>query len=338
MSERAPGRTMTRVRSTYGLGYLVLVAALLSGQLLLTGNSEFYIANLIMIQAIAALGVNVTIGYAGLLSIAHAAIMAIGAYVAVLTAIHFGVPFPVALLLGVLACCFVSALVGLIGMRVAPTYFLLVTAAFAFLVYLVITNESGLTGGAQGIYDLPEAKLGSYALDTDTAWYPFLACSVVVGLFLADRLRASRAGHAMFALRQNATVARISGVPVERYRLLAMTFGGAFLGFAGGCSAYLTGFLGRESFPFSLTLQLIVIVVIGGIGSNVGTLVAAAGVVLAAQQFQEVGDQWVFWYGLLIVVMLIVAPRGLAGVATDLRRLVRRWSGRGQPVPRAEAR
>lgn len=310
------------------LRYLALAAALFLLLPVLTHQYELRLANFILIQAIAAIGVNIILGYAGLISVAHAATMAIGAYASVLVMTRLGLPFVPAFFVATLLGGVVSALVGVLGTRVRPNYFLLITVGIHQVTFLVLINEAWLTGGPTGIFGVPDAAIGPLRFGTDREFYGLAVVSFVLGLFLAERLRHSRDGRAMFALRLHESAAAISGVPVARYRVLAMLIAGMYLGAAGSLFAHLVGFLGTESFGLPLALQLTLIVVVGGIGSNVGAALSAAALMLVTEQFRDVGRLWVLFYGLLIMILMVVAPRGLAGFALFARESLRRWTDR----------
>jgi len=147
----------------------------------------------------------------------------------------------------------------------------------------------------------------------------------VLALYMAQRLRQSKAGRAMFALRLNEPAAQMSGIDVTRYRVFAMTFAGVYLGASGSLFAHLLRFLGPESFSLSLSLYLTLIVVVGGIGSNVGAAASVALVTALTQSLQSLGSWWVVIYGLVIMALLVVAPTGLAGVAASLARKAPRF-------------
>ncbi len=289
---------------------------------------QIRLANLVLIQGIAALATNVTIGYAGLISVALAATMGLGAYTSALLVMKAGVPFPIAFVAACVVSSVFSGLMGFLGTRVKTSYFMLVTLALAGAIALVIVNEAWLTGGPTGLLGIPEASIGSFVADTDQAYYVLVVPIFVVCLYLAQRLRVSKAGTAMVALRINESVARASGVDASRYRIVAMVYAGCYLGAAGSLYAHLVRFLGPESFTLDLSLLLILAVVIGGIGSNVGAVVSVALITVVTQTLQTAGTWWVLLYGLTIMIALLVAPRGLAGVPSMVREGIARLNSR----------
>jgi branched-chain amino acid transport system permease protein len=308
--------------------YLAVTVVLWAVLPLLGAQYQLRLANLIIVDVIAALGVNIILGYAGLVSIAHGATMAIGAYTSALLMIRFHWPFALAFAAACAISAALSGLVGILGTRIKTNYFMLVTIALAAVVRLVIVNETAITGGPSGLFDVPAAGGFGWSADTDAQFYLLGIPFSVLAFYLAQRLRSSRAGRAMIALRLNESAARMSGVDVNRYRIAAMALGGAYLGAAGSLFAHLVRFLGPESFGLSLALLLTLMVVVGGIGSNAGTVLSVAVLVVLTSQLQDVGNAWVLYYGVLIMVMLVVAPRGVASIATGLYSRARRLAGR----------
>jgi branched-chain amino acid transport system permease protein len=309
--------------------YVVLALLLVSIEPLLGSSYLIRIANWILILSIAALGANVVNGYAGLVSIAHAAFMAAGAYVCAIAVMKLGIPFVVAAVIACVACGLLSGLIGWLGNRVEPVYFLVVTLGIHVSVLLVIVNEDWITGGANGLSGIPAAAIGPLVLSTDWLWYPLIVTIFTVALYLAQSLRDSRAGRAMAAGRLNLPAANASGIDINRNRITAMVVGGVYFGVAGSVFAFVIRFLGPENFSMSLTLLLLLIVVVGGLGSNLGTCVSVLLVVGLTEVLRGAATTWVLLYGIFIMVMMVVAPRGLADLWYRAKDGVRRRLGPG---------
>lgn len=298
--------------------YLMLVGSLLVAKVALQRQYEQHLADQILILGIAALGVNIVLGFAGLVSVAHAAIMALGAYTSALAMSRLHLPFALAFLLACAEGGLISGLVGMLGNRVRPNYFLLITVGIHQATFVLIVNTDWLTGGPTGLFDVPAASLGPWMFDTDRSFYLFEVPTFVLALFFAQRLRSSKAGRAMTALRQDDRAAMLIGVNVNRYRAIAMAVGGIYLAASGSLFAHLIGFLGPESFSLNLALLLTLMVVAGGIGSNLGVLISVVGLEVVTENLHAAGTSWVLYYGLLIMVLLVIAPRGLAGLVAAI--------------------
>jgi branched-chain amino acid transport system permease protein len=303
---------------------LALWLALTGVRFLLLGDAyEMHIADLILIEAIAALGVNIILGYAGLVSIAHAAVMALGAYTSALLAARLGLPFPATLIAAGAVGAIVSALIGLLGNRVSPNYLLVITTAIQQVVYLAIVYTPALTGGSNGMF-VPFITVGPITVLTDSDYFFIAATLFVVGFFLAQRLRSSRMGRAVNAGRLNPGAAAMSGIDVNRDRVVAMSIGGAYLAVSGSLTAHLIHYIGPDGFGLSLALLLTLIVVVGGLGSNIGSVVSVVLLTIITEQFQGASaTTWVLYYGILIIGVMMVAPHGLANFAGGRLREVR---------------
>lgn len=278
--------------------------------------------DLVVVYAIAALGLNVIFGLAGLLSIAQAAIMAVGAYclVLVLNAQQIGV-LP-ALTCAAFLGAVVSGITGVIAMRIRSHYFILASVALAAGILLVITNESGLTGGSNGLGLAAFPTVFGLTL-SDPGDFLLLAVPLA-GLvwYLASSLRDSRFGIALHAVRSDEYLAMSSGIPVHRCRLWATVVGGAFGGLAGGLIALLNGYIGPQDFDLSTAVLLLLMVVFGGASSNGGTVVAAIILTALTQGLLSVTSLGELVYGVAIVMLLIFARNGLAGLGHSAYRRV----------------
>ena len=300
-----------------------------------TTRYHTFLVDLILIYMIAILGVNVIMGYAGLVAISHAAVMAIGAYTSALFMVELGFPFVAAFALAMVVGAVTGAALGYLGSRVGGYLFLLVTFGFHQAVFLVNVNfMSGLTGGALGLDKIPPASIFGQSFKTDADYFFVIMPVFVIALFLAQKLRESRLGRAMQAVRQSEPAAAASGVNVRLYKILAMSIGSVYLAAAGALFAHLLRFLGPESFNLDLGLRLWLIVVLGGLGSMVGVAVAAGGVFYLLEQLKPLGEWWILIFGMTIMGIVVIAPGGIAGLG---RLLVQRTQTRIRRLGQASA-
>lgn len=290
------------------------------------GVYHIQLSTQIAIFALAAVGLNIAFGFSGQLTVAQAAFMAIGAYVSGVLTLKQEWPFIASFLTAAVSCAAIGAALGLITFRVRTHYLLLVTLGFHIIVLLVIVNEREITGGAAGLFPIPEASLLGKSFGKPADFYYLTIAMTALGVYLAERIRASRVGLAMQGLRQNETAARALGVNVSYYKVVAMGLSGCYGGIAGALFAHSIGFLGPESFSLGLAVTLVVIVMVGGMGSVWGTLVAAVGLLLFQERVRSYSDISVMVYGALVMLVMAVAPRGLAGAFSDLAARARRWA------------
>ena len=307
-------KSMTRrVFPTVSLEAKMLVLLVLGAlfPLIFAGRYEQGLGSLILVYVVVAIGQNIVLGYSGQISIAQSALMAISAYCSALLVIKVDVPFPLAALGGLVAATTGGALLGLLTFRVRTHYVLLVSIGFHIVVLLLIINLTDITGGPVGLFPIPNMNFGSWTLKSPAEHFYVFGVVTVLLFYLAERIRLSRIGLAMFALKNNERGARASGVDPIYYRTLAMALAGFYAGVGGVMFAFLIKFLGPESFSLNSALLYILSVVLGGMGNNWGIVVTVVGLTILQESLKIIAEAWVLLYGLLIMVVIAVAPGGL---------------------------
>jgi ABC-type branched-subunit amino acid transport system permease subunit len=301
------------------------------------GRLGLIVADLCCVYVIVSLGLNITIGYLGQISVAQAALTAVGGYSGALLVMRVGWPWEVALPAAAAIATGCGALLGLLTNRVRTHYLILITLAFHTAVLLLIVNVRDVTGGPIGLYPIPPLTLGPYvATGPGELFYP----AVVLAVFFAyagERLRRSRVGLAMRAVKENERGAQATGIDPAYYRILGMSLSGLYAGVGGVLFASLILFLGPSSFDLSAALFYIVIIVLGGMGNTLGVIAAAVVLTVVSEELSAIAEYRVLIYGVLVMVVMAVAPGGLPeilvhGVQSRLSRMgsLRR---RGAPAP-----
>ena len=303
-------------------------------QLLNLGLSQ---VNLMLIAMLGALSLNYLTGCAGLISIGHAAFYAVGAMTAAITGSQWGWPFPLVLLAAGLAGMVAGLLAGLPSLRVRGLYFVLSTFAMHYIVSFAFLEYQFKAFDVVGV-PYKQATLGPLALSTPTRWYFFLLPLVVLVYWgLRNSLR-SREGRAMMAMRDHELATTSAGVDVRILRLKAFAFSSAIAAVAGALYAYYLTNLNSEAFGINFAIQFIAMIIIGGMGSLAGSLVGAAVWLLlpsiitgfASQAGDSTGLVRVLLiehkaqlvqviFGMLVILLLIFAPAGLAGIGRRIR-------------------
>lgn len=289
----------------------------------MAGTFGIYLGCVVACYAIATLGLQVMVGVAGQLSLGHAAFVAIGSYVTVLAQMRIGLSFLPAAVLGVLA----SALAGLLMaqlIRLSGVYFKIATFGFGVIVYQIISNWSALTGGQTGITRIPAIKFAGWSVATRTELFLVIVTVLVVAYALTLRMVQGRAGRALLAIGQNEPAAEAIGVNVAGYKTAVIVFGCALGGLGGAFVPQLTGFLSPDSFTWSESLLLLIMITVGGLGSLPGAVVGTAVLVVVPEYLRDFAEYKMLLFGMLLVVALIFMPRGLAGVGQYLIRLSQR--------------
>lgn len=286
-----------------------------------------YILTLWLVTAVAALGVNLIVGYAGQETLAQAAFLGIGAFTTALMT-KAGLPFALAFLASGVLAFIVGLLIGFPALRVQKHYLAFVTLAFSVFVWLVIRNEEWLTGGVSGIQDIPRPSLFGWSLRPAQNFYWFVLAVTALLTFAMWWLVRSPWGRAFTALRENPIRAESIGVDVRGYTLLAFAIGSAYGGFAGALYAPLVEFIDPAPFALGPSLLFLLMVVVGGAGSFLGPFIGAAVAVLLPEWLRFAQSYYLLIYALLVIVMMAFCPTGIVGLA---KRLVA--ARRRQPAP-----
>lgn len=286
----------------------------------LTAGDSFttHLAILVCINAIIVSGLTI-LARAGQVSLCHGAIVGIGAYVAVFAGMGAGLPFPVAVIIAMLAGGACAFLLGAIMLRLSGVYFVLVTFAFGELVRLGLLEGDTVTGGANGIAGIPPASLFGYSLDDKAAFYALAALATAAVMALLAVLLRSPAGHAIDAVGENPALAESSGVSVRGTQLFAFTASGVLAGLGGALTAYYLGYISPESFGIHLSTAVIIMMVVGGRKALLGPLIGALVMTPLPELFRGAVQTQAIFYGVALILMLRFLPQGLASLPQRLR-------------------
>jgi branched-chain amino acid transport system permease protein len=281
-------------------------------------NYGIYLLTLWCIYVIAGMGLNLTVGYAGQMSIGHAAFLGIGAYTAAIL-MKMGFSFWFVLPLAALNCFLVGLVIGFPALRVQHHYLAFATLGFNILVYLFVRNEEWLTGGTFGISGLQRPGFFGLSLDRAAAYFYFTYASTVLLALVLWWLIRSPWGRAFAALRDNPIRAESLGVNIMAYTLLAFAIGAAFAGVAGAYFAALVQFIEPGPFHLTTSLMMLLMVIVGGSGRFFGPMLGAAIVILLPEWLRFMKDWYLVMFGLAVVVLMIWLPGGLLSIPERLR-------------------
>ncbi|MBY0612046.1 MAG: branched-chain amino acid ABC transporter permease [Beijerinckiaceae bacterium] len=276
------------------------------------GNYLLLIGSRFMILAIAALSLDLLIGYGGLVSFGHAAFIGIGAYATGILAVHGFTEFYIAIPVAMLAGALFALVTGAVAIRTRGVYFIMITLAFAQMAFYVMGSLSAY-GGDDGL-TLPSRSLvfGSAALKSETVFfYAVLATLIIVTLALR-RLVASRFGRVLQGLRQNRQRMEAMGYSAQGFQLTAYVIAGAIGALAGFLLANSTEFVSPAFMTWQRSGDLIIMVIIGGGGTLYGALVGALAFLSLEEGLSHVTDHWKLIFGPLLVLFVIAAPGGIA--------------------------
>lgn len=236
----------------------------------------------------------------GLLTVANAAFMGIGAYTAGLLTTHSGMPFLIALLLAALVPALVALAIGRPTLRLSGVYLAMATLAFGEVVRIFILNAEGLTGGALGLNGIPQL----------THWFD-VALAVALALYVLLRLARSRIGRTMAAICQDETATELMGLDVSAYKLFAFVLGGALAGLAGGLNAHFTFFISPNEYGFERAVEILAMGVLGGTGSPWGAVIGGVLITLLPELLRGLGHYRPLINGVILIMIILYSPRGL---------------------------
>lgn len=281
-------------------------------------NYGIYLLTLWCVYVMAGMGLNLTVGYAGQMSIGHAAFLGIGAYTAAIL-MKLGFSFWLAMPLAAVNCFLVGLVLGFPALRVQHHYLAFATLGFNVLVYLFIRNEEWLTGGTFGISGIQRPRLGTLSLDGALPFFYFTFASTVLLALMLWWIIRSPWGRAFAALRDNPIRAESLGVNIMAYTLLAFAIGAAFAGIAGAYFAALVQFIEPGPFHLVTSLMMLLMVIVGGSGRFFGPMLGAAIVILLPEWLRVLKDWYLVIFGLAVVAMMIWLPGGLLSIPQRLR-------------------
>ncbi len=335
---------MTAARAKYRPLWIAALALVLLPLVMRLFGLTVNTACVVVIFAIAAIGLNLLVGYTGLISFGHSAWFGIGGYAAALAQKHwFAHQIAVPLIFGVLFVAALSLASGILILRRRGVYFSLLTLALAALTYTIVFRWSSLTGGEDGLGGLTRGGFGPLDLDDALIYYALVALIALAVLYALMRVVRSPFGHVLVAIRENQLRATFLGYPVRRYRLAAFVLSAVVTGLAGALLAFQNYLVSADSVSVTLSGELLAMVVIGGMHRMLGPAIGALFFILFRELFSIWTANWLFWFGLLFVGFVLYSPEGLVGILDKVKRrgaaageadaLSRRQSAEELPLP-----
>lgn len=302
---------------------LAVAAALLIALPFATTGYVVYLANLLLTFAVLCLGLHIVIGETGQFSLAHAAFYGIGIYVSGLAGNALGWPFPLSMLLAGVVAAAVGAVIGMIALRMRDIYLALATFAFGEAMQWVFLNWTPVTGGPNGLRIAPTTVFG-FEILSDKQAYPVTLVTTVIMLVLTVVLARSRLGRSLRAVRESEVAAMAMGVPVRSAKLIAFALSAFFAGIAGGMFAVYSTYIHPDSLGFQTTILVLTMVVVGGLGSIGGAVGGAVVFGLLSEVLRQAPSYQEIIYGLILIVFMMYAPKGLFAFLRDAGRRLRR--------------
>jgi branched-chain amino acid transport system permease protein len=306
---------------------------------------EYYLSilNLVSIAVIGALGLNILVGYTGQISIGHGAFMSVGAYTAANFAVRLDWPWPVNLVLGGLMAALIGTIVGMPSLRIKGLYLAIATLAGQLIIEWTINHVTFISGGVQASIEVPRPTLAGWVIASQTQMYFFLLVFVVLAIVGTLNLMRTRVGRAFIAIRDHDIAAELIGINIFRYKLMAFAISSFYAGVTGVLYTYYLGIANYEQFQITVSIDYLAMIIIGGLGSVLGSIFGAVFVTLlpiairyAMEAFGDVffAQQTVLniipnlrliLFGALIIFFLVVEPEGLNRLWRNIRTYFRLW-------------
>jgi branched-chain amino acid transport system permease protein len=306
---------------------------------------EYYLSiiNLVLISIVGALGLNILVGYTGQISIGHAAFMSVGAYTAANLAVRAGLPFWITLPAGGLMAAMVGAVIGIPSLRIKGLYLAIATLAGQLIIEWIINHVPWISGGTQASIQVPRPSAFGYELKTQGQLYFFLLFFALIAIVAALNLVRSRIGRAFVAIRDQDIAAEIIGIDIYRYKLTAFAISSFYAGVCGVLYTYYFGIANYEQFQIDVSIDYLAMIIIGGLGSVLGSILGAAFVALlplvirtimegisgiffdASEMATVVSSMRLIIFGVLIIVFLVLEPEGLNRLWRNIRNYFRVW-------------
>jgi len=301
---------------TRGLAVLALVVLLLP---LALRNTYYYeVAILVGLNAIVCVGLNLLVGYAGQISLGHAGFFGLGAYVSAILTARYGWPPLAAMLAAVAGVAMLGYLVGRPILRLRGHYLAMATLGMGIIISIVIATEDRLTGGPDGM-QVPPLALAGFVLAGERTWYWVVGALLLGSVWLAQNLIDSPQGRALRALHTSEIGAEVCGIDSARHKVRVFVISTIYAAFAGALAAHYAGFITPGKVTFFHSIELVTMVVFGGLASTFGAVVGAAVLTTLPQALTLFKDYEMVVFGAVMMLTMIFMPKGL--VPTIARRL-----------------
>ena len=298
--------------------WILLALAVLALAAGLDNEYYFTLLNFIGIHTLLVVGLNLLLGYAGQISLGHAAFFGLGAYASGILTATYGVNPWLALLAGLAVSGTAAFLIGIPALKLKGYYLAMATLGFGIIVYIVLNEAGHLTGGPSGLSGIPSLSVAGFPLNTARRLFLLVWLAVGVILALSANLVDSRAGRALRALHDSEGAAESLGVDTARMKLKIFIWSALYASLAGSLYAHSLNFIAPSSFGFMFSIKLVTMVVLGGMASIWGSLLGAGVLTVLPEVLTAFHDFEVIIFGAILMMVMIFLPRGLVRGLLDL--------------------
>ncbi|OQB48163.1 MAG: D-allose transport system permease protein AlsC [Firmicutes bacterium ADurb.Bin153] len=294
------------------------VLILLALPLFAKTDYQMYVLSLGAISSILVISLNYLMGLCGLTSLGHAAFWGLGAYTTALLLTRLNFPFIVALLMGGIVSAMVGVLLGIPSLKIKNVYLVITTIGFNQILELIFNNWVPLTRGADGIPQIPPPSLGPIIFSTPIAKYYFIVSVMLISVLAFARIKDSRVGRAVQAIRDNEMAAESSGIDVRFYKILIFTISAFVAGISGGLLASFIGYISPDTFSPAASQTIVAMLLVGGPGTIWGAVVGGFMLQIIPEWMRFLKESYMALYGLLVAIIALKAPGGIGELVRTL--------------------
>ncbi|MEA4912881.1 MAG: branched-chain amino acid ABC transporter permease [Oscillospiraceae bacterium] len=299
--------------------YICIVALASVLPLIFSSKYVMHLLTTFMISIVSYLGLNLLIGLSGQVSLGHSAFFGIGAYTAGLMCTKLGTPAWITIILGTVFSIIIGALLGLPAARLKGPYLTMTTLAFTQLFILLMTNLTDFSNGPIGVINIGPLKLFGIAFDTKYKMYLLTLAFALLAIFVFTRIKNGPIGRSWRAMGNSRIAAEAMGINPVRYNVLAFAICSGFAGLAGTLYAYYNTYISPDQFNLSLSFSMVQVLVIGGRGSVLGTIIGAFIQTFVPEWLRPLGDWRYVIFSVLLILIVIFAPAGCVGLLNKLK-------------------
>lgn len=309
--------------------FLIFAAAALSAPFFLKDSYLVTVLIFVGINTMLAIGLNLLLGYAGQISLGHAAFFGLGAYISGILTTRFPLDPFLVMMLAALCAGALAFVIGFPILKLKGHYLAMATLGFGIIMYIVFNETVSFTGGPSGLSGIPYLSVGPLVFDNDWNNYYLVWVSTLAVMLLAVNLTQSRIGRALRAIHDSEVAARVMGVNARILKVQIFTVSAVISAFAGSLYAHVVTFIAPASFGFHFSVELLTMVVVGGLGSIYGSFLGAAILTMLPEFLRVFQDLDIIVYGLMLILMTMFMPGGLAsGIQTVTQYIAARFGKR----------
>jgi branched-chain amino acid transport system permease protein len=300
---------------------IVLLLAILFPQFVTLKRSTFTLINLAGIYVIAAIGYNILLGYGGQISLGHSAFIGIGAYVTANLSIRYNVSFIIAIFASLLVTAALGFMLGLPALRLEGSYLAIATLGFGVAVQHIFMEFEAFTGGFSGLKGIPAPKFLGYEFKTRLDMYYFILFFIVLSIIVAQNILKTKTGRSLMAIRDSEIAASSLGVNIAKYKTKAFVISAAYAGVAGSLYAYLIRQVYPNSFGMAESLNLLSMIVIGGLASIPGSIVGALFMTMLPEYVKAIPirNGAFIITGVLLILTVMYCPYGIVQLYMNMK-------------------